>query len=86
MSTENQNFVEWLHAAAERERIENDRQFFVEMMPIRVRTIKPFHQWKREYLAKSSVMYPREWYYTKYGQYCNRQRKKIIAESNTSLG
>ena len=43
-------------------------------------TIKPFYQWKAEELAKSTMWYPREWYYAAYSSYCKKQRKAV--ESN----
>lgn len=40
--------------------------------------IKPFHEWKAELYGKLQTegrAYDKEWYYRKYGEYCNQMRR-----------
>lgn len=40
--------------------------------------IKPFHLWKDEMVLHQEplIVYPKEWYYQKYGQYCIEMRRE----------
>lgn len=43
--------------------------------------IIPFHQWKSELygqLQSEGRAYEKEWYYRKYGEYCQRQRREFV--------
>lgn len=45
--------------------------------------MKPFHQWKSEIVAlDGGFLHVREWYYARYGAYCNKERAVMSKEKD----
>lgn len=42
--------------------------------------ILPFHEWKDRQVKLDGFFHPKDWYFTKYGEYCERVRREYVKD------